>query len=176
MTTSDADLVKAAQEGNREAWSALCHRHARRLCAYLGSRLRRPKVVEKIVEDAIVTSWRHLNELSDANDFPAWFRRVGANLALRWFREHSEEKLSEPFPMERCGGDVDVATAMARLEVALGNLTDPQRMALESHFRGGMDGDVLWESLHLDKEAGGRLLEEALQALDKSLDGETPGT
>src|SRR4051812_21566261 len=115
MSSSDAELVIAAQAGNREAWSALCHRHARRLCAYLGSRLRRPKVVEKLIEDTIVTSWRHLGELTNPADFSAWFRRVGANLALRWFREHSDELLSEPFPVERCGDDQDIAREMDRL-------------------------------------------------------------
>lgn len=166
---NDADLVAAAQTGNLEAWSTLCHRHAPRLSAYLGSRLRRPQVVEKIVEDAIVAAWKHLPELENPNEFPAWFRRIGANLALLWYREHQNERLTEPFPAKRCGSDPKVADRMNRIEEALGKLSDAQRMALEQHYRGGMRDETLSESMHMDLNAARKLLDEALLALDRAL-------
>ncbi len=165
---SDTELATAAQEGDNEAWAVLCQRHAPRLAAYLGARLRRPKVVDKLVEDAIVTAWKHLHELERPDDWAGWFRRVGANLALLWYREHSDERLVEGFPSDRCARDgiPGEPERMARLESALGKLGDAQRMALEGRFRGGLEGDALAESLHLpDAAAAQRLVDEALIAL-----------
>jgi DNA-directed RNA polymerase specialized sigma24 family protein len=126
-------------------------------------------VIEKLVEDAIVAAWRHLPDLDNPSDFPAWFRRIGANLALVWYREHQDEPLSEPFPAKRCGHDPKVTDAMNRVELVLGELTDAQRMALEQHYRGGMRAETLAESLHLDLAATQKLLDEALQAFDRAL-------
>lgn len=169
---TDAELAVRARAGDREAWSALCQRHAPRLAAYLGARLRRPKVVEKLVEEAIVIASKHLDELDQPGDFPGWFRRVGAHLALRWYREHSDEKLAEGFPAERVGADPERQRRMDRLENALAAVTDAQRMALEQHFRGGLAGEALAEALHLEPAKAERLVDDALTALDRAWEKE----
>lgn len=169
---SDEELAGRARAGDREAWAALCQRHAPRLAAYLGARLRRPKVVEKLVEEAIVLASKHLEELEHPAEFAGWFRRVGAHLALRWYREHSDEKLAEGFPPERCGGDPERQRRMDRLENALAALTDAQRMALEQRFRGGLAGERLAEALHLEAAKAERLVDDALAALDRALEKE----
>lgn len=166
---TDVDLVERARTGDREAWTALVRRHAPRLAAYLGARLRRPSVVERLVEDAIVLAYRHLDEVDASEGFAAWFRRVGAHLALRWYREHRDEPLTEPFPVDRVGGDAGQSARMEQLEAALGALTDGQRMAVEQRFRGGLEGGDLSEVLHSDAAKSARLLEDALVALERAL-------
>lgn len=168
-TDSDEALAGAAQQGDQGAWAVLCRRHLPRLAAYLGCRLRRPAVVEKLAVEVMVGAWKHLDDLKHPGDFPAWFRRVGGNLTLQWCRQHAQEPLQEPFPAERCGDDPALAVRMERLEAALGALPDAQRMALEQHFRGGMDVAALTESLHLDAENVERTLAEALATLERTL-------
>lgn len=174
MDDSDESLVTAAQHGDLDAWRRLCQRHLPRLAAYLGARLRRPAVIERLVGEVAVGGWKHLPELDNPRDFPAWLRRVGGNLALQWGRKHPGEPLTEPFPAARCGTDLAQAERMGRLEQALGQLSDHQRMVLEQRFRGGMDLAALSESLHLSQEGVERLLVEALAALDQALDGRDP--
>ncbi len=169
---TDAILAERARAGDREAWAALCTRHAPRLAAYLGARLRRPKVVEKLVEDAIVLASKHLEEIEQPSEFPGWFRRVGAHLALRWYREHSDEKLAEGFPPERCADDPGRQRRMDQLENALAALTDAQRMAIEQRFRGGLAGEPLAEALHLEASKAERLVDDALAVLDRALEKE----
>jgi RNA polymerase sigma-70 factor (ECF subfamily) len=164
----DAALVERARGGDREAWAALCRRHAPRLAAYLGARLSRPAVVEKLVGDAVVSAWLTLGDLGDTHEFAAWFRRVGAGLAMKWRQENPEEKLKEPFPAERCASP-DQADAMRRLQDALRRLPEPQRMALEQRFRGGLSGEALAEVLHLDPAAAEAQIERALADLDREL-------
>jgi RNA polymerase sigma-70 factor (ECF subfamily) len=163
---ADATLVTAAQQGDREAWAELCRRHAPRLAAYLGGRLRRPAVVDRLVAEVVAGAWKHLADLQHPGDFPAWFRRVGGNLTLQWCRKHPDEPLAGPFPVERCGDDAALRRRMERLETALGQLADVQRMALEQHLRGGMDVAALSESLHLPHDGVRQLLDESLAALD----------
>lgn len=166
---SDHDLIERIRGGDREAWAFLVRRHAPRLAAYLGARLRRPGVVEKLVEDAIVLAFRHLDELEDSEGFAAWFRRIGAHLALRWYREHREETLSEAFPDDRGAGSEELGD-LRHLEAALGRLSDGQRMALEQRFRGGLVGGDLAEVLHLDRAKSERVVEDALAALGRVWD------
>ena len=167
MDESDEDLVIKAQQGDRAAWGQLCARHAPRLAAYLGGRLRRPGIVDKLVAEVVSGAWKHLVDLQRPSDFPAWFRRVGGNLTLQWCRKHPEEPLGEGFPADRCGGDDALHQRMDQLELALARLNDAQRMALEQHIRGGMDVTALSEALHLDAPAVQSLIEEALVSLDR---------
>lgn len=169
VETSDHDLIERIRGGDREAWAFLVRRHAPRLAAYLGARLRRPGVVEKLVEDAIVLAFRHLDELEDSEGFAAWFRRIGAHLALRWYREHREEALNESFPEDRGARSAELPD-LRRLETALGRLSDGQRMALEQRFRGGLAGEGLAEVLHLDPTKSERVVEDALAALGRLWD------
>jgi RNA polymerase sigma-70 factor (ECF subfamily) len=173
MTTDDETLVVAAQHGDLRAWSALCERHMPRLAAYLGSRLRRPEVIERLLAEVVVRAWKHLPELEQPQEFPAWLRKLGGGQALQWSRKHPGEALAAPFPQERCGNDLALAERMTRLDAALGSLPDNQRMVLEQHFRGGMQLDELADSLHLQPEGVAVLLEEALAALDRAL-GQRP--
>lgn len=164
---SDVELVAQARTGDRDAWSLLCHRHAPRLASYLGARLRRPKVVEKLVEDAIVLAFKHLDEIAPEETFAAWFRRVGAHLALRWYKDNRDEPLTESFPIERHSGDPARAQQLVRLEAALAALSDAQRMAIEQRHRAGLAGDDLAEVLHVEPAKAERLVEDAMVALER---------
>lgn len=170
MTSDDESLVVAAQHGDLTAWSTLCARHLPRLAAYLGSRLRRPEVVERLVGEVVSGAWKHLPELANPADFPAWLRKVGGNLALQWSRKHPHEPVAAPFPAARCGDDTDLTARMTRLDAAIGALPDAQRMLLEQHFRGQVELDALAAGMHLPRERVEILLDEALAALDRTLD------
>lgn len=162
---SDAELVRAAQDGDHLAWELLVGRHVARLGAYLGARIRRVEVVDTLVAETIYAAWRHLAELVDPTTFAAWFRRIGAAQAMKWHKVHKDESLVEPFPTERCQDASEVAE-MRRLERALGELSEAHRLALEHRFRGGLDGEELVEALHVEHaDQAKRQVGEAFVAL-----------
>lgn len=170
----DVELAERAREGDREAWELLASRQAPRLAAYLGARLRRPEVVEMLVSESIYAAWRKIGDLEDPADFAAWFRRIGANLALRWHSKHKHEKLVGGFPIERCAGDDALVAEMLRIEAALAKLEEGDRMALEQRFRGGLQGIELAEALHRGEDEAEQAVEQALDRLAARLnDGET---
>lgn len=171
---TDEILVRAAQAGDHSAWSVLCQRHIPRLSAYLGARLRRPAVVDRLVAEVVVGAWKHLSELHNPTHFPAWLRKVGGNVALQWGRRHAQEPMAESFPADRCHGDKELLKRMQTVEAALDRLNDQQRMAVEQRFRGGMDSASLQEALHISAAEVDRLLAESLAILDLTVGPESP--
>lgn len=159
---SDGELVRAAQNGDRLAWELVIGRHAERLAAYLGARLRRPDVVEKLVADTILMAWKHLDDIEAADGFAPWFRRLGANLALRWHKQHKGESLVGDLPGT---GDEQLRA----LDRALGQLPEAQRLVLEHRFRGGLRGVELAEALHSAEGACDAAVDHALSMLDAVL-------
>lgn len=155
--------VGRAMSGDRDSWQLLMRIHAPRLAAYLGARLRRPSVVDRLVGEAIVKAWKHLEHFS-GDDFGAWFRSIGAKLAMGWHSRHKGEPLWEEFPIERCK-DED-APNMQALDRAMGYLPEASRMALEQRFRAGLTGDDLGKVLHLSAQKAEEAVDRALVELE----------
>ncbi len=165
----DADLVVEARAGDHAAWSALCRRHAPRLAAYLGARLRRPEIVDQLVGETVVAAWQQLAGLENPAEFAAWFRRTGAGLALRWAREHPSETIAAEWtPLHSGGGDPD---SMARLDRLIGGLDEAKRMAVELRWRGGLSGSELAAALRCTPEEAERLANVAENELQQGWDG-----
>lgn len=174
MTIDDSDesLVVAAQHGDLAAWEKLCQKHMPRLASYLGSRLRRPEIVERLIAEVVVGAWKHLPELDQPSEFHSWLKRMGGGVALQWSRKHPNEPVTAPFPDERCGADLVLAEKISELDVALGKLPDAQRMVLEQYFRGNMSFEDLAEVMHLQPDNVKLLVDDALCALDQALQEE----
>lgn len=169
----DTGRFTAAKGGDLAAWTELMRKHAPRLAAYLGARLRRPAVVDSLVSEAVFTGSRRLGEVADPAQFAGWFRKLGAGIAMRWAREHPDEPLEEPFPAGRLpAAQAGEAARLAAVEAAIGRLGEQQRMALELRWRGGMDAIELAEALRCTPSEAERLANEAETALlDVSDDG-----
>lgn len=161
-----AALVRAAQSGDMIAWKQLVAIHAPRLAAYIGARLRRPEIVDRLVADSIYVAWKNLTELENEHDFPAWLRRMGGSVTMRWYKRHNDEGISGEFPMNRCD-DPQLAQRIQALDVALGRLSKKERMALEQRYRAGLANDDIAEVLHKEPEQVEDLIQSGLQHLHK---------
>jgi len=140
--TELATLLARARGGDRGAFAGLMRISAPRLAAYLGARISRPQVVERLVGEAIVSAWGRLAEAEDPRQFPSWFRRIGAGFAMQWKSDHPGESIKEPFPESRCA--------------------EPAQLARMRKLQG--------EVLHCDAAKAQELVERALAALGRHLD------
>jgi DNA-directed RNA polymerase specialized sigma24 family protein len=165
--TDDAADLEGARGGDLEAWGRIATRHAPVLAAYLGSRIRRPALVERLVAAALVAGWRHIGE-ADPGDLPGWLRRHAASQAMTWAAEHPSEGLHEPLTESCLPEDPDLGRRLARLDRALGELDESQLRVLELVFRGGADAVRTAEVLHVEPERVPALLADALDALDRA--------
>ncbi len=168
----DAELAQRAKDGDEGAYAELVQRQAPRIAAYLGTRIRRPEVVDALLVETIDAGWRYLHKYRPPQSLSAWFRGLAAEVARFWRREHPDEPLRGPFPRERCGPDDD-PELLARVHAALEALDQKLRGALEHRFRGGLEGAQLADALHLDASADAeRLVERAIAALARALAGQ----
>jgi len=166
----DAELIADARSGDHASWTILMRRHAPRLAAYLGARLRRPDVVEGLVGESVVAAWLHLPELDDPAGFSAFFRRTGAGLAMRWAREHPDESLDSSLSTARLG--TADPHGIERLDRLIGSLEETRRMAVELRWRGGLTGSELAAALRTTPEAAEKLANEAESTLLAKWDAE----
>jgi len=82
---SDAGLVRLAQGGDPEAFSALVERHWGRLVPFARSVLGDADA-EDAVQDALVVAWDKLGALAEPAAFRAWVLRILGRLCFRRVR------------------------------------------------------------------------------------------
>ncbi len=75
----DRDLVERARAGDRDAFAHLVHQVSDRLYAVAFRILRDTGLAEDALQNALVTAWRQIPHLRDADRFDAWIHRVLVN-------------------------------------------------------------------------------------------------
>ena len=87
----DRTLIEAARSGNEEAFASIARGSADRLFAVAHRILRDVGRAEDAVQQTLVTAWRQLPELREAERFEAWIHRIlvhacyaEAKRARRW--------------------------------------------------------------------------------------------
>lgn len=82
LPQDDTALVRAAQQGDVDAFTEIVRRHERRLRLVLVRVLDDARDVDEAVQDTFVLAWRHLDRYrGDAAVF-TWLYRIGVNEAL----------------------------------------------------------------------------------------------
>jgi RNA polymerase sigma-70 factor (ECF subfamily) len=72
----DRDLVERARSGDQQAFADLVHQASDTLFGVARRILRDPSLAEDVLQDALVTIWRKLPRLRDAERFDAWAFRI----------------------------------------------------------------------------------------------------
>ncbi len=82
LESSDAELVEAACEGDRDAFDALASRHQGRLTAVVRGMVDHPQDAEDVVQDALLRAWRAMPTFRAEAAFSTWLHRIAANAAF----------------------------------------------------------------------------------------------
>src|ERR1700730_16567856 len=83
---SDAALVKASQEGHRDAFGQLYQRYVRMVHGILLAKVPRPEV-EDLVHDVFLRALPRLGSLRQASRFGAWLAAITRNMATDYYRQ-----------------------------------------------------------------------------------------
>jgi len=75
----DRDLVERARRGDQEAFAELVHQVSDTLYGVARRILRDPGLAEDVLQNALVTIWRKLPGLREADRFEGWAYRVLVN-------------------------------------------------------------------------------------------------
>lgn len=145
----DRALVEAARSGDEEAFASIARGSADRLFAVAHRILRDVGRAEDAVQQTLVTAWRELPGLRDAERFEAWIHRILVHACYAEVRRASTWSsnvvtLTIEAPMPDSTGDVATRDALER---AFRRLPPEQRAVFVLHHYLGWPLGEIAESL-----------------------------
>lgn len=135
--SSEADLVLRAKAGQVEAFETLAARHVRVVLGLIRQNLHDEHAAQDVAQEALLSAYLHLNQLSDPAKFAPWLYRIAVRLALRAPVPPPSEtaRQDKPAPAEslrRQERQTAVRSAVAELE-------EPYRLVITLHYLEGLD-------------------------------------
>jgi len=88
----DAQLVKASQHGNQDAFAFLVQRHQRRVFTMALGMLQDDDEASEITQEAFVAAWRGLPAFRSEARFPTWLYRIAYQCCVRQLERRTQER------------------------------------------------------------------------------------
>src|SRR5215470_11794546 len=138
--SSDAELVRAAASGDRQAFGGIYDRYADKLHDFCCGMLRDRDAAADCVQDAFCIVATSLGGLREPDKLRPWLYSVCRNEALKRLRELKRERPSDEVP-DIASHDASPDTMAHRLELAnliseaAGGLSDRDQAVLELAYR-----------------------------------------
>jgi RNA polymerase sigma-70 factor (ECF subfamily) len=137
----DAALLGRISAGERAAFEALYRAYYTRLDRFLRRMLRRPQLVDEVINDTMVVVWRRAGQFSGRSKASTWIFGIAYRRALKALADVDEpEEFDEALHPDQQATAADAmlqAELRAVLERALAQLTAEQRAVVElTYFHG----------------------------------------
>lgn len=131
--------VRAAQQGDADAFARLVGLHHRRVRACLVARMHDAHEAEDLAQDVFVTAYRKLGEFDAERPLAPWLRSIALNLLRNHWRK---------FRAQAIGGSTELASLIdERIAADCGPAREPLLHAALRDCLEGMDGPAR-ELLH----------------------------
>jgi RNA polymerase sigma-70 factor, ECF subfamily len=88
----DAQLVKASQQGDQDAFALLVQRHQRRVFNLSLGMLRDYEDASEATQEAFLAAWQGLPSFRGEARFATWLYRIAYNCALKQLERHKRER------------------------------------------------------------------------------------
>src|SRR5215469_11434598 len=147
-SAEDQTLVRAAQNGDMQAFEELVARHRDKIYARAYSMMRNEEEAIDLSQEAWVKSWQRLNQFHGESSFGTWVTRIVINLCLDQLRKRKRQRTESIEEMDEESGGVErqmpaiTVNPTERLErgelrkkidAALGKLSHEHRTVLVLH-------------------------------------------
>jgi RNA polymerase sigma factor (sigma-70 family) len=139
---SDADLVREARRGDKEAMAELLRRHWDIAVLLAGRVLGSPDLGRDAAQEAAVAAMTDLERLRSPDRFGAWFCGIALNVSRRWRRQL---RLEVPGPGPDLAAEAadpalaaESADTAARVRGAIAELADGQQDAVRLFYLQGL--------------------------------------
>jgi len=122
----EAELVRRAQTGDREAFGRLAEHHQRAVFRFLVGLVADHHAAEELTQETLLRAFRRIGDLRNPERMRVWLVAIARNLARRWLRRHRRRSVAvldpqTPAPASNPRRDERVAAvtqALARLKPA----------------------------------------------------------
>jgi RNA polymerase sigma-70 factor (ECF subfamily) len=106
-SASDETLVRAAHQGDMDAFEELVMRHREKIFARAFSMLRNEDEALDLSQEAWVKAWQRLNQFQGDSSFVTWITRIVINLCLDHLRRQKRQKTDSIEQMDEETGGVE---------------------------------------------------------------------
>lgn len=182
---SDADIVQAAQRGDRQAAADLIDRHAAAVYAACLAQTADPDAAQDIAQDALLKAMDKLGTLRDGRVFKSWLMAIARNLCRDAWKQRSrrQELLAQEVPVALAADGSVPVPGLGRgpaqaldpeyfdLHAALCRLPEKFRLPLFLYYFDGQSTARVAEALDVSLTGACTRLCRARQALRKILEG-----
>ena len=103
--TEEKQWVRAARQGDADAFAALVERHHRGVRACLVARMHDSHEAEDLAQEVFVTAFRKLDEFDPERPLAPWLRSIALNLLRNHWRK---------FRAQAIGGNAELASLLDR--------------------------------------------------------------
>jgi RNA polymerase sigma-70 factor (ECF subfamily) len=134
---TDEQLVRAAADGDPDAFAAIAVPRLDRLFATASLILRDRGRAEDAVQDALVRAWRDLRSMRDPHRFDPWLRRLLVNACRDQSRRHRRHEANIRLLPDHDRPTADVSRALAdsdAIERGLAELSTDHRAVIVHHY------------------------------------------
>lgn len=189
VAVDDASLIRAAQQGDQDAFEKLVRAHDEAVLRLALSLLRSPEDARDVYQEAFLRVYRNLHRFRFDSSFETWLYRIVTNLCLDQLRKRKTRR-EEPAAPETGNGSRNRLEELCerrpetdpqrrllsreihqRLQAALDGLTDRERLVFELRHYHGMRLRAIGEVLGTTEEAAKNCLFRATQKLRAALGG-----
>jgi len=175
----ERDLLRRAQQGDRDAFGQLVSLYQARLRAFVARYVSRPDEVFDIVQDGFIDAMEHLDRFDASKEFGPWLRAICRNRMLNHFRSNKVRQtaasaLVDQALQETWGAMEDDleegAERVAALRKCVDRLEKSQRELIEMRYRRDVPLAELARKLGRSAAALSMSLFRLRAALEKCMD------
>ena len=93
---ADADLVRQAGEGDRDAFRELFERYQRRVLSVVMGMLHDREAALDVTQETFIKAYRSIDRFKGEASFYTWIYRIAVNLAIDWQRREWRRPMAAP--------------------------------------------------------------------------------
>lgn len=173
QAASDANLLLASARRDAAAFAELVSRYYKPVYRMVWRMMNGNIETEDVAQETFVKLWQNPSQVREAKALKGWLMRVASNLAIDRLRRRPHTDLDaiddRADPSQRTGAELDDKAATGRIDQAIAQLPERQKLAVTLVYFEGMSNITAASVMEVSVDAIESLLTRGRRALKASL-------